>query len=249
MKNKFNSLLSYFDNLNFNYKTAFLVFIIAGGMICIIILSQISIFTMKQDFDILFDKRTKSLMQLENIKDSYKVNIQDSLMDFEKKQINYPQTIEVLTLAQEIIDKNWSLYQDQSQFENKELLTTFIKTFIIKEENYYENNTLKNSIIQNINKKREVIKNELNHITLIKSDDYFINLNLEINSISIYLTSLINYDLNLAINEKRNTDKIFNTIMVCQHQFKTTIIMRAIIRISRIIISQRRWEAGRLRFQ
>ena len=214
MKNKFNSLLSYFDNLNFNYKTAFLVFIIAGGMICIIILSQISIFTMKQDFDILFDKRTKSLMQLENIKDSYKVNIQDSLMDFEKKQINYPQTIEVLTLAQEIIDKNWSLYQDQSQFENKELLTTFIKTFIIKEENYYENNTLKNSIIQNINKKREVIKNEINHITLIKSDDYFINLNLEINSISIYLTSLINYDLNLAINEKRNTDKIFNTIII-----------------------------------
>ena len=214
MKNKFNSLLSYFDNLNFNYKTAFLVFIIAGGMICIIILSQISIFTMKQDFDILFDKRTKSLMQLENIKDSYKVNIQDSLMDFEKKQINYPQTIEVLTLAQEIIDKNWSLYQDQSQFENKELLTTFIKTFIIKEENYYENNTLKNSIIQNINKKREVIKNELNNITLIKSDDYFINLNLEINSISIYLTSLINYDLNLAINEKRNTDKIFNTIII-----------------------------------
>ena len=146
MKNKFNSLLSYFDNLNFNYKTAFLVFIIAGGMICIIILSQISIFTMKQDFDILFDKRTKSLMQLENIKDSYKVNIQDSLMDFEKKQINYPQTIEVLTLAQEIIDKNWSLYQDQSQFENKELLTTFIKTFIIKEENYYENNTLEETI-------------------------------------------------------------------------------------------------------
>ncbi len=214
MKNKFNSLLSYFDNLNFNYKTSFLVFIIAGGMICIIILSQISIFTMKQDFDILFDKRTKSLMQLENIKDSYKVNIQDTLMDFEKKQINYLQTIEVLNLAQEIIDKNWSLYQEQTQLQNRELLTTFIKTFIIKEENYYENYTLKNSIIQNINKKRELIKNEINSLTLIKSDDYFINLNLEINSISIYLTSLINYDLNLAINEKRNTDKIFNTIII-----------------------------------
>ena len=214
MKNKFNSLLSYFDNLNFNYKTSFLVFIIAGGMICIIILSQISIFTMKQDFDILFDKRTKSLMQLENIKDSYKVNIQDTLTDFEKKQINYLQTIEVLNLAQEIIDKNWSLYQEQTQLQNRELLTTFIKTFIIKEENYYENYTLKNSIIQNINKKRELIKNEINSLTLIKSDDYFINLNLEINSISIYLTSLINYDLNLAINEKRNTDKIFNTIII-----------------------------------
>ena len=214
MKNKYYALLSYFDNLNFNYKTAFLVFIIAGGMICIIILSQISIFTMKQDFNILFDKRTKSLMQLENIKDSYKVNIQDSLIDLEKKQINYEQTIEVLTLAQEIIDKNWSMYQEQTQLQNKELLTTFIKTFIIKEENYYENNTLKNSLIKNIDKKKELIKNEIIFVSLMKNANYFENLNLEINAISIYLTSLINYDLNLAINEKRNTDKIFNTIII-----------------------------------
>ena len=90
MKNIFNKLFSYFDRLNFNYKTGFLVFLIAGGMICIIILSQISIFTMNQDFDILFDKRTKSLMELEHIKDSYKINIQDTLNDFEKKQINFP---------------------------------------------------------------------------------------------------------------------------------------------------------------
>ena len=79
---------------------------------------------------------------------------------------------------------------------------------------YYENKELKNSIMMNINKKKELIKNEITRISLIKEDDYFINLNLEINAISIYLTSLINYDLNLAINEKRNTDKIFNIILI-----------------------------------
>jgi len=93
-------------------------------------------------------------------------------------------------------------------------MKTFIKTFIIKEENYYENKELKNSIMMNINKKKELIKNQITRISLIKEDDYFINLNLEINAISIYLTSLINYDLNLAINEKRNTDKIFNIILI-----------------------------------
>ncbi len=214
MKNIFNKLFSYFDRLNFNYKTGFLVFIIAGGMICIIILSQISIFTMKQDFDILFDKRTKSLMELEHIKDSYKINIQDTLNDFEKKQINFVQTVEVLQLAQEIIDKNWSLYKEQTLSSNKEILTTFIRTFIIKEENYYENKSLKNSIIENINKKSSLIKEELRKIDFVKEDSYFRNLNLEMNAISVYLTSLINYDLSLAINEKRNTDKIFNTIII-----------------------------------
>ena len=214
MKNKFNKLLNYFDNLNFKYKTAFLIFIIAGGMICIIILSQISIFTIKNDFDILFDKRTKSLMELENIKDTYQVNIQETLNDIEKKQISYEQANEVLKLGLEIINKNWDLYQNQIKVENKELLTTFIKLFIIKEENYYENNTLKSSILNNIDKKMQIIKELITKINLEKNDEFYSNLDLEINALSIYLTSLINYDLSLAINEKRNTDKIFNIILI-----------------------------------
>ena len=208
MKNKFHKLLSYFDNLNFKYKTSFLIFIIAGGMICIIILSQISIFAIKQDFDVLFDKRTKSLMQLENIKDTYAVNMQDTLNDFEKKQIYFGQAKEILNLAQEIIDKNWSLYQEQIKVENKDFLTSFIKLFIINEENYYENHTLKNSIMNNIDNKMNLIKKDIKEISLFKNEDYYSNLNLQINAISIYFTSLINYDLSLAINEKRNTGKV-----------------------------------------
>ncbi|MDD3009166.1 MAG: HAMP domain-containing sensor histidine kinase [Arcobacter sp.] len=214
MKNKFNKLLNYFDNLNFKYKTAFLIFIIAGGMICIIILSQISIYIIKNDFDILFDKRTKSLMELENIKDTYQVNIQETLNDIEKKQISYEQANEVLKLGLEIINKNWDLYKNQIKIENKELLTTFIKLFIIKEENYYENNTLKSSILKNIDKKMQIIKELIAKINLEKNDEFYSNLDLEINALSIYLTSLINYDLSLAINEKRNTDKIFNIILI-----------------------------------
>ena len=153
MKNKFNVLLSYFNDLNFKYKTYFLIFIISGGMLCIIILSQISIFTIKQDFDILFDQRTRSLIQLENIKDAYQVNIQNTLIDFEKKQINQQRTNEILNLAQEMINKNWISYKNQTKFENREFLSTFIKLFIIKEENYYENEALKNALMQNINNK------------------------------------------------------------------------------------------------
>ncbi|MDX4012696.1 sensor histidine kinase, partial [Aliarcobacter skirrowii] len=103
-------LLKYFDTLKFSYKANFLIFIIAGGMISIIVLSQISIFILKDDFDTLFDKRTKSLIKLQTIKDSYKINIQDTLNEFEKNSLNYEQTIEVLNIAKEIIEKNWSEY-------------------------------------------------------------------------------------------------------------------------------------------
>ena len=214
MKNKFNALLSYFNDLNFKYKTYFLIFIISGGMLCIIILSQISIFTIKQDFDILFDQRTRSLIQLENIKDAYQVNIQNTLIDFEKKQINQQQTNEILNLAQEMINKNWISYKNQTKFENREFLSTFIKLFIIKEENYYENEALKNALMQNINNKMQMINQNIININNHTDETFFSNFNLQINSISIYLTSLINYDLSLAINEKRNTDKIFKIIVI-----------------------------------
>ena len=52
----------------------------------------------------------------------------------------------------------------------------------------------------------------LNNIKEKNDKEYFTNLNFEIDAILIYLGSLVNYDLNLAINEKRDTDNIFHLI-------------------------------------
>ena len=95
--------------------------------------------------------------ELENIKDAYQVNIQNTLIDFEKKQINLQQTNEILDLAQEIINKNWISYKNQTKADNREFLSTYIKLFIIKEENYYENEALRNTIMENINNKMQLI--------------------------------------------------------------------------------------------
>lgn len=207
MNNNLKKILSYFDNLSFTYKTSFLVFIIAGGMFCIIVLSQISTFSIKQDFDVLFDKRTKSLIKLENIKDTYKVNIQDTLKDFENNNINQEQAKEVINLAVQLIDKNWDSYKKIYDLKTDYLLTTLIKDFIIKTSPIDENKILRENIIKNIDKKMIQIKRDLNSLDIE-------NLNLEINAISIYITSLINYDLSIAINEKRDTQKVFNTIFI-----------------------------------
>ena len=190
MKKKLKKILSYFDNLSFKYKTSFLVFIIAGGMLCIVILSQISTFTIKEDFDIFFDKRTKSLIKLENIKDTYKVNMQDTLKDLEKGNINYPQAKEVLKLAQQLINNNWESYKEEiSRGDGTFLINTFIKKFIVKNNDYDENIILKENIIKNIDYKLFQIKNQLDKIDIENENAYFNLLNLEINAISIYITS------------------------------------------------------------
>ena len=215
MKKSFNKILTYFDKLSFSYKTYFLIFIIAGGMICIVILSQISTFTIKQDFDVLFDKRTQNLIKLEHIKDTYKVNIQDTIHDLQSNEISINQAQEVLLLAEQLIYKSWSSYKDESnQNFPKFYITSFIKEFFITKETYFENKILKKSIIKNVDKKVLTIKKHLKEIMDKKQKDSFSKLNLEVNAISIYITSLINYELSLAINEKRNTQKVFNTILI-----------------------------------
>lgn len=202
MKNSLNKLLNYFDNLRFSYKTSFLVFIIAGGMICMIILFQISIFTIKSDFDTLFEKRTQSLIKLENIKDTYKVNIQDTLKDLEDKNINFNQAREVLQLASQLITKNWEQYQKLTTEKKDTIISTFIKKYIINEIDY-DNKLLKENIIKNIDTKMLQIKSILNSLEEDRNSEYYSNINLQVNALNIYTTSLINYDLSVAINEKR----------------------------------------------
>ncbi len=213
IKSYLKKVLNYFDRLSFSYKTYFLIFIIAGGMTCIVILSQVSIFTMKKDFDNLFDKRTKSLIKLENIKDTFKVNIQDTLNDFENKNITYIQAKDVFLLASQLIDKNWLSYKKELSLKSDELIIDFIKEFFIKSNINSDNELLKDNIIKNIDSKMKNIELELSYLDNKPNKYELTNLNLQINAISIYLTSLINFELSLAINEKEDTQKLFNIIM------------------------------------
>lgn len=214
MKNLLLKTLKYFNELKFSYKTFFLIFIISGGMLCIIILSQISIFTLKNDFDILFEKRTKGLIELEHIKDSYKINIQETIDSFEDDKLNYNQAKDVLKLALEVIDKNWILYQENSSIKSRFFIISWIKKFVINSNNLYENKILKDEIVKNIDSKNKNIRQMLENLENKNNQEYFTKLKFETNSVSIYLASLMNYDLSLAITEKRITDKIFNTIII-----------------------------------
>ncbi len=206
-------LLKYFDTLKFSYKANFLIFIIAGGMISIIVLSQISIFILKDDFDTLFDKRTKSLIKLQTIKDSYKINIQDTLNEFEKNSLSYEQTIEVLNIAKEIIEKNWSEYKYRLNKDFNNSILSKIKTYFIN-SNHYKNQYIKELNIENIDNKMVDIFSSIEKLDKKNSKEYFTNINFNIDSIFVYLGSLVNYDLNLAINEKRDTDNIFKLVTI-----------------------------------
>lgn len=76
---------------------------------------------------------------------------------------------------------------------------------------------LQQSIINNIKAKKKKIQSLLNQIfnPYIHADNQaslIEEVNYEIDSLSIYITSLTNYDLSMTIQEKRDTDKIFDML-------------------------------------
>ncbi|MGB5867636.1 MAG: HAMP domain-containing sensor histidine kinase [Arcobacteraceae bacterium] len=208
--------MKYLNNINFELKTKFLIFIITTGMFAIMILSLISTFSIKYDFDVLFEKRTSLFVKLEDIKDAYKVNIQDTLIDIENGSISFEQSTEVLTLAKQLINSNWNEYINVT--ENKQVpffyVSGIIKKIFAPNIGYKKDQTLKTNIIENIHKKIIHINTVMANIKNAKNKEVFSQLYLEINAINIYLTSLINYDLSLAINEKRDTQNLFNLIII-----------------------------------
>lgn len=217
-----NSILSFFDKLTFSYKTTGLIFIIAGGMISIILLSQISIYALKNDFDVLFEKRTKPIIKLEKIKDTYQVNIFDTFFDIEQKYINIEEADDVIILGQQLINKNWALYKYNlfNNFYETSLVSELIHEFFFIESKDDQNDIIiRRNIIENIDKKINSIDKKIERITdLLKEKKNIIAFNeikqmyFEINSVRIYISNLTKYDLGKAIDEKRDTQKVFNSL-------------------------------------
>ncbi len=228
------------NKISFKNKTNFLIFLIAIGMLSILVLSELSLFSLKYDFDTLYKKRTVPLVQLEEIKDLYKVNIYDTLFDLQQGIIKYPQAYEVISLAKRILLKNWEKFNKSLVEIPKPFFyfTYFAKKYLFEGENQEEFEILQNSMIKNINKKMKEIDININKILNIEKNKksataqkLLEKLYLNIGLSNIYFTNLINFDLKKAALEKRKTEKVF------YFTFTISIIFIAVIFIFSILFS------------
>lgn len=208
------------NRITFSNKTRMLIAIIAGGMVTIGFLMLISIFAIKYDYENLFQRRTMPLVELEEIKDLYSVNIHDTLYDLDREQIDMNNAIEVITLAKQIIQEQWKNY---SQYINSDIgglpeFASWWLNLVLFIEQPEPKNVYQEGILHKVEAKMQTINKRTDGIfTLIKEDQLteasfaIDEAYLEINALNIYLSSLISSHLKDAISEKNRTERIFNT--------------------------------------
>ena len=208
------------DTIKFSNKTKILIFIILSGTITIGFLMFVSIFALKYDYETLFQKRTQPQVDLEEIKDNYRVNIAETIRDIKERQISNNDAIEVIYLAQQIIHKQWNSYQFNTNrhigglpYFASRWLSLFLVTPDIPEKTLFQQGIVEKisvkmqSIDSKINIMLELLKYSKTEEARFLMDDIV----LEANSLNIYLSSLITTHLKQAITEKGVNDSLFHT--------------------------------------
>ncbi len=223
MKNLYTKANEILDRLEFSKKTKILVGIIALGMAAIGFFMLVSIFAIKYDYETLYQKRTLPQVNLEDIKDIYSVNILDTLHDVKNREIDIEDSIEVIDSSREIIQSHWNSYNrsiDRSiggaPYLANKWLSLFLPGYKIKDDSFYQRGLFSKirDKIDKIDKKLENLTLQMRYHEPERTEKLIDDLFLDIDSINIYLTSLIKTHLKDAISEKYRNDRIFNTSIV-----------------------------------
>ena len=208
------------ETIKFSNKTKMLIFIILSGTITIGFLMFVSIFALKYDYETLFQKHTQPQFELEEIKDAYRVNINETLYDIKYGQISNQDAIEVIYLSQQIITKQWNNYQTYINthigglpYFASRWLSLFLVSPAIPEKTLFQQGLVEKSNIkmQSINQQIDTIIRLLQEDKRNEASTLIDAISLETNALNIYLSSLITMHQKQSINEKTINDRLFQT--------------------------------------
>jgi len=208
------------QRLSISIQTRLLLFIMFSGVFFVTISAHFRVDFIKYHFDDLFNKRTMSVVKLEEIKDIYSVNILDTFREIEKSNISFESGFEVINLAKDLIDRYWLDYKSSSLNSNNDFpyIEDFSKKFVINEDK----DNIEYGLISKIEYKIEETNYILDDIYLLFKDNKrelalkMLNrkLNPMVHSLNIYLFQFIQFHLELAIYEKKNTDNIYSNSFI-----------------------------------
>ena len=218
INNPFKEFMGSIDNMTIAKKTSLLFLIMVVGMLFLGSFAHMSLNRIKGDFDILYDKRMVPVIRLEKIKDIYTVNILDTLRDIESNHICIKDGESIVSLAQELIRRDWSEYKTSLSIDEMDWMVDMaLSVKLLSLDNIKTEKSLEDDMIEAIEKKvRQIDSILLEIFNLFRRNhtaDAFERLQEDlypsVNSINIHLTQLISLNLEAANSGKRRTEAVY----------------------------------------
>lgn len=207
------------DRISLPVKTRLLVALMIAGMLLVGGFSHLQFYTIKHDYEVLYARHTVSVVKLEWIKETYAINVLDTLRDMERGAIDVARGGEVVTLARELIEQYWREYRDQKEpdrtrrpidLAHAELGRLFPKRTVESESESARLIAQTQERIARVDALLEAIflqfqrNRRAEAMALIQGDLYPL-----IKSVETHLSQLVHLHLDTAVEEKRRTEMIY----------------------------------------
>lgn len=234
--NKKINLAKTINNLSFENKSKIILFIIVAGIVLIGTFAQIRLYAMRQNFDIVYQRKAFTLKNLEELKDIYDINVFDTLRDMQRKQMSAKQAKTIINSAQKLIEHSWEDYKIKSKQDVSFFAKTINKIVLDKpscrnlEDFEQKRKSLEHKIESRIEKANLMIsqifwliKTNQKSIAVMVMDK---ELYPTIHSIKILLTHLINFNIGCLRIGKSRIDSIYKATFAMTIAFSAfTIIL------------------------
>jgi signal transduction histidine kinase len=201
-------------------KTSLLFLVMVTGMLFIGSFSHIGLSRMRNNFNILYNKRMLPVIRLEKLKDLYSVNILDTLRDMEKGNITFKQGKNVILLAQDLIRDDWREYKQSFKIDDSDFVVKILKSWgILGDKNsssqeYSDEKELAKKIEQKIDFVDSILNSMFELYRLNEKQSIYTMIQNQlyptVYSINIDLTQLININLEASKKGKESTDKVYS---------------------------------------
>jgi signal transduction histidine kinase len=212
-------MMKNINNMTILRKTSLLFTVMVAGMLFIGSFSHISLSRMKNNFDILYNKRMLPAINLEKLKDIYSVNILDTLRDMEKDNITLKQGRDVISLAQTLILDDWREYKTSLNIDDSDFIVKILKSWGLMSAKKRDDALSGDEkvLIDKIEQKIDFVDSILNTMFGLyaqneKQSAYTIlqnELYPTIYSVNIDLTQLININLEASKKSKENINQVY----------------------------------------
>lgn len=208
------------DDMTIAKKTSLLFLIMVVGMLFIGSFAHLSLNRIKNNFDILYEKRMLPVIRLQKIKDMYTINTLDTLRDIESGLVSTQDGEEVILLAQELIQSDWQAYKESLDIDDSDWIVKFIRSLGIGNSAIFmQREPLEQDLIDNIEIKIEKIDKILQDMFNLfeksfTTDAYILlreDLYPSVNSANIHLTQLISINLEAASSGKDRTEAVYDS--------------------------------------